>query len=264
MWWKLVLPIGRVPWVRGARGLQLRRMHPLAGGRTRGTAIVRRYWDDFLDRHSADIHGRCLEVGSADAIRRFGHAAHAQVLDLTARDGVDVVADLSRADAVAPDTFDCVIVPFTMHLIYDLDAAIFHALRMLKPGGVLLVNFPCVDYYFADGLDMGTGRPLFMFWFFTPLQVENLLRRCGLTADDFALTIDGNLFARVAYQMNLPAEELTAEEREMRDPGHPLLISVRIVKPRRWHAERPAYCEPWLPSTTPSRWSERNGHYPAS
>lgn len=263
VWWKLVLPIRRVPLLREMRGRNLRRLQPFAGGATRGTAIVRHYWDEFLGRHRADLHGRCLEVGSTAAIRRFGRAAHAEALDLAARPGVTIVADLSRADAVPSDGFDCVVVPFTMHLIYDIDAALFHALRVLKPGGVLLVNFPCVDYYFADGLDMGTGRPLFMFWFFTPLQVENLLRRCGLTAGDYALTIDGNLFARVAYQMNLAAEELTADERELRDPGHPLLISARIVKPRAWHVERPAYREPWLPSTVPGRWSERHGHYPA-
>lgn len=186
----------------------------------------------------------------------------AEAMDVTARDGVTVVADLSRADAVPAEAFDCLVIPFTMHLIYDLDAALHHALRLLKPGGVLLVNFPCVDYYFPDGLDMGTGRPLFVFWWFTPIQVENLMRRAGLSADAYALTTFGNLFARVAHQMNLPAEELTTIERDHRDAGHPLLICARVVKPKDWSAPRPEYRDPWLPQTTPMTWTRRTGHYP--
>jgi hypothetical protein len=153
-------------------------------------------------------------------------------------------------------------VPFTTHFIYDIESALHHAVRILKPSGTLLVNFVCVDYYLPDGLDMGTGRPLFVFWWFTPLQVENLLRRCGLAAGDFQLRVDGNLLTRVAFQMNLPVEELTAAERDHEDAGHPLLISARIVKPTGWNATRPEPRESWLPKTTPATWNPVTGHYP--
>ena len=66
---------------------------------------------------------------------------------------------------------------------------------------------------------MGTGAPLFVFWQFTPLQVENLLRRAGLRDNDFDVELYGNLFARIAYQMNMPAEELTAGARTTSTPG---------------------------------------------
>jgi len=258
------LSLGSLPLIRGLRASQLRRLRPLAAGRERGQPVIRHYWEGFVSAHRDDLRGRCLEIGTTQTLQRYGGAAmhQAEAMDLAPRDGVDVVADLSRGDAVASDTYDCFVVPFTMHLIYDLDAALHHALRILKPGGVLLVSFPCVDYYFAHGLDMGTGRPLFVFWWFTPIQVENLLRRAGLASGDFALTVDGNLFARVAYQMNLAAEELTPLERNHRDEGHPLLISARIVKPEDWSAARPAYQDPWLPDTTPAKWDPVTGHYP--
>lgn len=256
--------LGSLPGVRRLRANQLRRLHPLAAGRERGQPVVRHYWEGFLAAHRADLRGRCLEIGTTQTLRRLGGPAmtHADAMDVAPRPDVSIVADLSRADAVVSDSFDCFVVPFTMHLIYDVAAALHHAVRLLKPGGVLLVNFPCVDYYFADGLDMGTGRPLFVFWWFTPIQVENLLRRAGLGADDFSLDIYGNLFARVAYQMNLPAEELTATERDYRDAGHPLLICARIVKPAGWANERPEYQEPWLPGRTPAIWNRDTGHYP--
>ena len=253
------------PLVRHLRPIQLRRLRPLANGRQRGTPVVRFYWERFVEANGADIRGRCLEVGSTHTIRRLGGSriTHVEALDLSPHhQDVKVVADLSRADHVPADAYDCFINPFTTHLIYDIEAALYHSVRILKPGGVLLANFPCVDYYFARGLDMGTGRPLHMFWWFTPIQVENLLRRAGLTTGDFQMTVDGNLFTRVAYQMNMPCEELTRTELTYVDDGHPLLISVRAVKPAKWCAERPAYRDPWLPQGTPSRWNPKTGHYP--
>lgn len=256
--------LGRLPLVRTWRARQLRRLRPLADGRQRGTPVIRHYWNRFLDRHRADVRGDALEIGSTLTLHRLGGPAitRADALDLAARDGVTIVADLSRADALAADTYDCIIVPFTIHLIYDLDAALHHLLRILKPGGVLLVNFPCVDYYPPHGIDMGTGAPLFVHWWFTPLHVQNLLRRQGLDDDSFALAVDGNVFARVAYQMNLPAEELTAEERDFTDEGHPLLVSARVVKPAGWAEAQPPYRDPWLPAGTPAQWNPLTGHYP--
>ena len=246
------------------RAHQLRRLQPLAHGRERGQPVIRHYWEEFLLAHRGDLRGRGLEIGTTQTLRRIGGSAmqQADALDVAAREGVTVVADLSRADLVPSDSFDCFVVPFTMHLIYDLDAALHHAVRILTPGGVLLVNFPCVDYYFADGLDMGTGRPLFVFWWFTPIQVENLLQRAGLRTGQYSLAVYGNLFARVAHQMNLPTEELTARERDTRDAGHPLLICARIVKPAGWAGVRPDYREPWVPETTPATWNRDTGHYP--
>jgi len=255
-----------LPVARWHRAAQWRRLTPLDGGRQRGEPVIRYYWERFLARYQHDLRGHCLEVGSTQAIRRHGGAAVgvAEAIDLAPRDGVTVVADLSRADGIADGTYDCFIVPFTMHLIYDVEAALYHAIRILKPGGVLLANFPCVDFYFPRGLDMGTGRPLFVFWWFTPIQVENLLRRAGLGPADFDLVADGNLFARVAYQMNMPVEELSAPERDHHDAGHPLLLSVRIVKPAGWQGARPVYREPWLPDVAPDPWHPVTGHYPRS
>jgi SAM-dependent methyltransferase len=263
---RLGLRLARLPVLRRLRCLQFRRLRPLADGRQRGFPIVRYYWSHFLERHRGDIHGHALEIGGTATIRRYGGAA------LTRADGLDlsphgpeitVVSDLTRADEVAENTYDCFVNQFTMHLIYDVESALFHSLRILKPGGTLLVNFPSVEYCFARGLDMGTGGPLYVFWQFTSIQVENLLRRAGLKETDFELEIFGNLFARIAYQLNLPAEELTGRELDYVDPGHPLLICVRATKPPEWEAPRPEHRTPWLPSAKPARWDPVLGHYAA-
>jgi len=177
---------------------------------------------------------------------------------------VTVVTDLSRADDVPGEQFDCFVLQFTLHLIADVEAALYHAIRLLKPGGVLLANFSCVDYQFPNGLDMGTGATLWVHWCFTPLQVHNLLRRLGLSPADYELEVYGNLFTRVAYQLCVPAEELTLHELQYRDPGHPLLLCVRATRPAGWSVEKPPYREAWVPDAAPHRYDSKTGLYPAS
>ena len=253
------------PLIRHLRRLQFRRLRPFAEGRSTGKSVIRTYWETFLENNRSDIQGRALEVGETATIRRFGGDAltSAEAIDLTAHSpDVKVIADLSRADGVPSDSYDCFVNQFTTAVIYDIEAALYHAVRILKPGGVLLINFWCVDFYLHRGLDMGTGAPLYMYWWFTPIQVQNLLRGLGLGDDDFALTIYGNLLTRMAFLMNLPAHELTRQEMDFVDPGQPLLICVRVVKPARWQAEKPAYREPvWTPPVAPARLSDKTGHY---
>jgi SAM-dependent methyltransferase len=254
----------RLPLIRSLRCLQFRRLQPLGHSRQRGTPIVRYYWESYLRSHQADIRGIALEIGSTETIRRFGGMAVscAEAIDLSPHSPeVTVVADLSRADHVPSERYDCFVNQFTMHLLYDAEAALYHAIRILKPGGVLLINFSCVDYYFPRGLDMGTGAPLFVYRWYTPIQVENLFRSLSLGPKDYSLSTCGNLFTRIAYQMNMPAEELTRRELESADPGHPLLICVRAVKPENWQAKKPSYREPWRPGVTPARWNPVMGHY---
>ena len=227
---------------------------------------MRHYWAQFLEQHRDDIRGRRLEIGTTETIRRFGGSAltQADAIDLAPHNPeINVVDGMTAADEIAGGTYDCFVNQFTMHLIYDVESALYHSLRILKPGGVMLANFPSVEYCFARGLDMGTGAPLFVFWQFTPLHVENLLRGAGLAAGDIELEIFGNLFTRVGYQMNLAAEELTRAELESVDPGHPLLICVRAVKPAGWSADRPEHRTPWVPDATPARWNPVTGHYAA-
>lgn len=255
------------PIIRQLRCVQLRRLRPLHNGqRLPGTtSVVRYYWARFLERHRADIQGHGLEIGTSDTIRQYGGQmlTKADAIDLAAHSSeVTVVADLSRADHVPSDTYDCFVIQFTMTVIYDVEAALYHAIRMLKPGGVLLVNFACVDYYLHRGLDMGTGAPLYMYWWFTPIQVANTLQRLGLAETDFQIDVCGNLFTRFAFLMNMPAEELTGHELDFADPGQPLLICSRIAKPVHWQAAKPEYRDVlWLPKVTPARLSPVTGHY---
>jgi SAM-dependent methyltransferase len=263
VWWAGIR-MSTLPLLRHLRAVGLRRLEPLSGGRPRGTPIVRHYWARFLDAHRADIRGHALEIGTTRTIREYGGSRldRADAIDLSAHGPeITVVADLTRADEVASDTYDCFVNQFTMHVIHDVESALYHSVRILKPGGVLLVNFVCVDDYFPDGIDMGTGKPMYVHWWFTPIGVENLLRRAGLGDGDYQLTTYGNLFARIGYQLNMAAEELAPRELASRDPAYPLLVCVRAVKPEGWSAPRPALRDPWLPAAPTAVWTPERGHH---
>jgi len=84
-----------------------------------------------------------LEIGDADYTRKFGgkRVTHSDVLHVADRDPpATIVADLTAAEHIPSNAFDCAIVTQTLHLIYDVRAAIGTLYRILKPGGVLVVN----------------------------------------------------------------------------------------------------------------------------
>lgn len=255
----------RLPIIRHLRAIQFRRLTPLQGGATPSTAIVRYYHEQFLQQHASDVAGRCLEIGETRTIRRIGGAnvTQAEALDMSAHSSeITVVTDLSRADHVPADQFDCFLNHFTMTVVFDVEAALYHSIRILRPGGVLLINFGCIDYFLHDGLDMGTGEPLHMYNWFTPLQIHDALHQVGLTEDDYEMTVYGNLFTRMAFQLNLSADELTATELDTADPGHPVLACVRVQKPEGWDPERPTYRTPkYTPRSEPKKLHPLTGHY---
>lgn len=253
------------PLIRNFRAMRYRRLQPFDAGRAAGLSVIRYYWTEFLLRHRTDIRGRALEIGETTTIRHFGGSAvtEAHALDLAAHSHeVKVVADLSRADAIPGEQYDCFVNQFTTAVIFDIRSALYHAVRLLKPDGTLLINFWCLDYYLHRGLDMGTGEPLYMYHWFTPIQVEQLLRDIGLSAADFHLQTYGNLLTRMAFLLNVPARELTCQELDHQDPGQPLLICARIVRPQNWSPTRPPPLSPsYRPDAPPASIRADTGHY---
>lgn len=205
----------------------LRRTTPLsdAWGFDRGTPIDRYYLEQFLSDHRADITGRTLEVKDDTYTARFGRQTDEHhILDIDPTNArATIVADLAAADDVAAEQFDCFVLTQTLHLIYDLAAAVRHAHRLLRPGGVLLVTVPTTSRIIPRyGLEVDH-------WRLTP-------RSCGrLFGDQFGpeqiqVRSYGNALTGIAFLTGMAAEELTARELAEHDPYFPLLVAVRAVK----------------------------------
>jgi SAM-dependent methyltransferase len=228
----------KLPLARNLRCVKLRRTSALYPGRTVGMQVVRYYWNRFLDERRMDVRGRALEIGVTGTIRHFGagRLTSAEAIDVSHSDpSVTIVADLTKADHVASDQFDCFVNQFTMHILYEFRAALYHSIRLLKPGGVLLINFPCRSGYPVNGIPLDGGPSAHVCWWFTPYLVETVCGELGIDEGHRELKTYGNYFALAAYMAGIPSEELTTHELETVDPDFPLLICARIQKPRQWN-----------------------------
>ncbi len=208
----------------------LRRTRPLSPlwGQDRGRPLDRYYVEAFLERHAADIRGVVLEIKDGWYTQRFGgdRVDRADVLDVDPGNRLaTVTADLTCADGIPAETYDCIVLTQTLNVVYDVREALRHALRVLKPGGVLLCTASALNRisYEDGGLDGD-------FWRFTEASLRRLLAE-QLPPEAFTVSGYGNVLACTAFLNGLAMHELTAEELDDHDPYFPLVYGVRAVKP---------------------------------
>ena len=209
----------------------LRRLSPISTvwGLDRGRPIDRYYIEGFLDKHRSDVRGRVLEVKDAGYTIQFGGAqvTRSDVLDIDAGNPrATIVTDLTAATDVPAEQFDCFILTQTLHVIYDVRAALSHARRLLKPGGVLLCTLPAVSRISDEGSGLDHGD----YWRFTEASTRALFAEL-FPPESFEVTPYGNVLACAAFLYGLATEELAPHELDHPDPWVPLLFAVRAVKP---------------------------------
>jgi len=202
-------PVGEVAWG------DLRRTTPLSRefGYERGQPVDRYYIEQFLARHAGDIHGRVLEIGDNSYTLRFGASRVTRSDILHAPPGAPqatFVADLSRGEHLPSNTFDCIILTQTLHLIYELKPALITLQRILKPGGVLLATVPGISQV---SIDEWAER---WYWSFTVLSVRRLLAE-AFAAENVCVEAHGNVLAAVAFLEGMAAYELRPAELDQRD-----------------------------------------------
>jgi peptidoglycan/xylan/chitin deacetylase (PgdA/CDA1 family)/GT2 family glycosyltransferase len=200
-------------------------------GLDRGTPIDRYYIRAFLERRRADIKGIVLEVkdsGYADALLDTSHNRHSQVdvLDVDPTNArATVIADLTRADSLPQDRYDCFILTQTLHMIFDIRSAVANAMRLLKPEGVLLCTIPAVSRVdYESGLDTGD------YWRLTEAAVRRLFAEV-LPVEMFTVETHGNPLVCAAFLYGLAVQDLNADDLALDNPWFPLVHCVRAVRP---------------------------------
>jgi len=214
-------PVG---WVRFG---SLRRVTPISTnyGFDRGLPIDRYYIERFLSTWAADIQGHVLEIGDDSYTRQFGgnRVIISDVLHVTeGNPKATIVGDLTHADHIPSDFFDSVILAQTLHLIYDVRAALITLYRILKPGGVLLATFPGISQKSHEW-------DAYWCWSFTTLSARRLFEET-FPAADIRVEAHGNVLSAVAFLQGLATQELRQKELDYRDPNYEVLITVRAVK----------------------------------
>ncbi len=206
----------------------LRRLLPFSRvfGQDRGRCIDRHYIEAFLYRHRADIKGHTLEIGDDTYTVRFGGAkvTRGEVLHVSGGVGQTLVADLTRADHLPSDLFDCIIFTQTLQFIYDTRAAVGTLHRILRPGGVVLATVPGISQISRFDMDHW-GE----YWRFTRLSMSQRFAEF-FPPDQVEVRADGNVLSSISFLLGLAAEELSSAELSHVDPAYELLISVRAVK----------------------------------
>jgi glycosyltransferase involved in cell wall biosynthesis len=217
---KMHPPIGRV------RFGHLRRLTPISQqfGFDRGVPVDRYYIERFLASHSSRIAGRVLEIADPTYTRRFGgtRVTQADVLHLVGGNReATIVGDLACANHIPSEAFDCIILTQTLHLIFDVRAAVRTLHRILKPGGALLATFPGISQLSHHDVE---DRELW-YWSFTTKSARRLFDE--FFVDPAALIQShGNVLAATAFLHGLAKEELTEEELNCHDPDFEVLITV--------------------------------------
>lgn len=197
-------------------------------GLERGQPVDRYYIERFLESNAADIRGRCLEMGDAYYINKFGEGKPDRIDVMHVAEGnpdATIVADLTDADHVPSDSFDCIIFTQSLQMIYDMKAALRTLHRILRPGGVVLIT--------SHGISK-IGRRLGRddwgeYWHLTTQSLEALVRETfpGKTSQ---VSSYGNVLSALAYLHGLATEELSASELDYCDPDFEVIVTARVVK----------------------------------
>lgn len=165
-----------------------------------------------------------LEVADSRYTLRFGdEVERSDVLDIDASNpAATLVADLSQADALPADAFDCFILTQTLQYIFDLRAAIRQVHRVLRPGGSVLCTVPAVSRVGRRYLETEH-------WRFTTASATRLF---GEAFANGAVDVRarGNVLGCVAFLMGMASEELTARELESDDVFFPLVVTISAIK----------------------------------
>ncbi len=213
-----------------ARGLSLprwgnlRRLEPFSRtfGMDRGTAVDRHYLDAFLTKWQPDITGDVLEIQAPGYARRHGHAlGDTHSVDIMPDHHPTYVCDLAKSQGVIPsDRYDCFLLPNTLCVFEDIEGCLREALRVVKPGGVILATSACF-------VPMAAVPD---YWRMSPagwrIVAERAWPGCEVEVEGH-----GNVLAAVAAMLGLAREELTPAELDVQDPLYPVLITLRCRKP---------------------------------
>jgi glycosyltransferase involved in cell wall biosynthesis len=195
-------------------------------GFARGTPIDRFYIERFLRDNATDIAGRVLEIGDDAYSRRFGagRVTQQEVLHISADNpAATLVGDLSQAGTLPAGALDCLVLTQTLHLIYDMRAAVEEMQRGLKPGGVLLLTVPGISP--IDRGQWGAG----WYWSLTAASATRLFGEV-FGAANVRVQSHGNVFAATAFLQGLAVEEIDVAKMAFEDMSYPVIVTVRARK----------------------------------
>ncbi len=195
-------------------------------GYDRGGPIDRYYIEHFLQKEAASIRGRALEIGDNSYTMQYGRATVTQsdVLHVDASNPEATwIGDLSAAPHIPDNTFDCLVLTQTLHLIYDFKAALRTCFRILRPGGTLLLTVPGITPIDREGWKDT------WYWTFTD-RVLQLLFAETFPGGSIEISSFGNVHVATAFLYGMGLPELDPASLDYYDPQFQVINAVKAVK----------------------------------
>lgn len=215
-------PVGKVDFGDLRRKLPLTRNF----GYDRGGAIDRYFIENFLEQNKGLIKGRVLEIKDGSYAKKYGGDKITQldILDIDdSNPEATLIADLSQADSIPSNVYDCIILTQTLQLIFDVKGALEHSYRILKPGGILLVTIPGITQILYNEL----GKT--WHWSFSEASATKLFQSYFLP-ENIDQNVYGNVLVASALLYGLSVKELNKEELDFKDPDYQVVITVKAIK----------------------------------
>jgi SAM-dependent methyltransferase len=194
-------------------------------GYGRGTPIDRYYIEGFLSACSSDIRGHVLEIGDASYSLRFGSEITRQdVLHIAAgHPSATIIGDLSESNVLPAESFDCMVLTQTLHLIYDVASAVRSIHAALRPGGAALVTVPGITR-----IDRGEWNSRW-FWSLTHNSARRLFGET-FGHDATEVQVHGNIYAAICFLQGMALEEVDRTKLDVLDDCYPVIITIRAVR----------------------------------
>ncbi|WP_240336854.1 glycosyltransferase [Rufibacter psychrotolerans] len=195
-------------------------------GYDRGGPVDRYYIENFLQKEASCIKGRVLEIGDNEYTLQYGGSRVTRSDVLHVHEGnpkATLIGDISAAPHIPDNSFDCIVLTQTLHLIYDFKGALATCHRILKPGGALLLTVPYVTSIDKD--EWGST----WYWSFT----DKALRR--MMAESFPngkveVGSFGNVLAASAFLYGMGRSEISRKVLDQYDPQFQVINTVKAIK----------------------------------
>ena len=201
--------------------------HSRQYGYDRGRPIDRYYIESFLAKHSEDIAGHVLEVENNHYTVRYGgdKVTKGDILHVSESClKATIVADLTDADHIESNQFDCIILTQVLQYIYNPFAAMGTLHRILKPAGVLLCTVPGIAQLHQEPADTYKD-----YWRFTQFSLRRLCEEHFKPAN-ISVQSSGNVYAASTFLYGLAVEDIKTSDLDYNDSRYEVNIAVRAVK----------------------------------
>ncbi len=195
-------------------------------GQNRGGAIDQYYIENFLRSKADYITGQVLEFGENQYAKRIGGDKVTQCTVLRLEDldeKSSTLPEFSPKVTAGDNTFDCILLPQALHLIYDFKAVVKDCFRALKPGGTLLLTVPGIT-----PVDFGPWEKNWL-WTFTRFSIEKMLAET-FPINHIETNSFGNVYVASAFLYGVGKTELKQEELDYQDPHFQVIITGKATK----------------------------------